>query len=204
MVRRSTWWAALPLLGFAGCDGVGPYDVDAPGAPAPLLVETTDPVGGLWPAPGLIDPARPDLIGLTARRSEATIEIELRFHEPVSADLASPEAFGGFVDLDVDQDSETGGEATVDIFRPDGTPATGLGVEYYVRIELGGRAFLFDVAADVETARLDLVIEGARATIRIPRSSLGGDDGRLNLAAVVGNRIDATDRIPDAGHLRLE
>jgi hypothetical protein len=202
MTRRSTWYAVLaPTLLVVGCDGVGPYEVGSSGElPAPR-VEATDPVGDLWPA-GLLVPDRPDLIGLTALRTQATLEIELRFRDPVSGQLESPDAFGGFVDLDVDQSPRTGGEGAVDIFRPLQEAATGLGVEYIARIELGGRAFLFDVGADAEIAPLDLAIDGARVTVRVPLSLLG-DDGRLNLAAIVGNRMDATDRIPNSGHLRL-
>jgi hypothetical protein len=44
---------------------------------------------------------------------------------------------------------------------------------------------------------------GASITARIPRGMLGGDDGFLNAAAIVGTVIEPTDIIPENGHLKV-
>jgi hypothetical protein len=36
-------------------------------------------------------------------------------------------------------------------------------------------------------------------TVRVPLAFLGGDDGRVNAAAVVGNLTGPTDCVPDRG-----
>ncbi|MGH7549172.1 MAG: hypothetical protein ACREMD_03155 [Gemmatimonadota bacterium] len=191
------------LLFLPGCEGVGPYDVDATDQPGIVQLEVNDPQGDLWPAPASAGLVLPDLVGLTARRTEHGLEIGLEFAEPVSPELTSPNAFGGFVDLDMDLDASTGGEGGVDIFRPLNSPATGLGVELIVNLDIGGGATLFDVMGDREAGSVDLQFEGSRVTFVVPTSQIAPENRELGLAALVGTRFDPTDRLPNAGHIRF-
>ena len=109
---------------------------------------------------------------------------------------------GGYVYFDVDQDPSTGLPAEA-LF---GKPTQDVGVEYF--------ATLFDVATgdgvpiwNADTGDLVTVVDAAIIdhTIRfdVPLEALGGDDGSINTALVVGFRAPS-DWGPDEGHGTIE
>lgn len=145
-----------------------------------------------------------DLTSMSAFFGNGILEIQLVFAGPVSPpDLEEPNALVGFIDLDLDQDGGTGFEANTDAELPD-QPATDLGVEAFVDLfTYSGIDGAVDLVADGTLellARVPAVLTDTTLTARIPLSVLG-DDGRVDLAAVVGNDIEPTDKAPNAGAL---
>ncbi len=82
---------------------------------------------------------------------------------------------------------------------------SGMGVDYeldMVTLNTDSSATVFDTLGN-PTGTVKVTVDGKRVTIRVPLALLGGDDGFLNAAAVVGTRIEPTDIAPNGGHLKL-
>lgn len=144
-----------------------------------------------------------DATALTLTRDSTGITVAIDFSSIlVSPTSGDPAAMIGFVEFDVDQDATTGIASTVDEFRPN-SGSTGMGTDYAL--------VLSDYASDSSVAVIDAlgnsmgrvkpVFDGRRVRIRIPLALLGGDDGRLNAAAIVGVLGMPSDIVPENGHL---
>lgn len=145
-----------------------------------------------------------DLTSMSAFFGNGILEIQLAFAEPVSPpDLEEPNALVGFIDLDLDQNGLTGFEANTDAELPD-QPATGLGVEAFIDLftysSTDGRVDLVEDGTLDLLARVPVVMTATTLTVRVPLAVLG-DDGRVDLAAVVGNTVEPTDKAPNSGAL---
>ncbi len=183
------------VLGSCGGDSLGP----AAGAVRSLV---TDPVGDTY---GL-DAVTWDLTDLSVARDTSGITVQLDFSRtlvsPVSGDSS---AMIAFVEFDTDQDSTTGFTSTVDEFRPN-VGSTGIGAEYQLSLVTyasDGSVPLFNQLG-IEMGRVKPVFSGKRVTVRIPRALLGGDDGFLNAASIVGTLNSPSDIVPETGHLALD
>ncbi|HEX5691255.1 MAG TPA: malectin, partial [Roseiflexaceae bacterium] len=106
---------------------------------------------------------------------------------------------GGYLFIDIDQDSSTGMPAT--FFY--GLPTQDLGAEYYVSL-FGFQgpeasvaiisAFTGEIAAIVPAS-----LEGQTVSFEVPYAALA-DDGLMNIGLVVGDLIQPTDWAPDIGY----
>ncbi|HET9797559.1 MAG TPA: hypothetical protein VFP90_06205, partial [Gemmatimonadaceae bacterium] len=97
-----------------------------------------------------------------------------------------------------------GRRSEVDHFRMDGG-ATALGVERTIDIsELApdGSATVYGVRGEI-LGRIVPVYAGRTLTLRLSPELLGGDDGYVNAAAIVGTVGSASDVAPNAGNLSL-
>jgi hypothetical protein len=152
-------------------------------------VTEPDSVGDAFGAAPLVD-----ILSLSAASDSSDMTVVIRFSAP------SGTAVYGLLDLDVDQDSTTGAEAQVDLYRPDTTQSSGLGDEFVCEITTGG---LYDAATATLLASVPFHYDAATSTVtlRIPVSLLGS--ARANMAVVVGNSSVATDIAPNSGHLTL-
>ena len=162
-------------------------------ATAPITVagdSIGDPVGDTYGAPD--DPSQPDITMLAAAHDSDALTIVIR--------LASPVGLVGYIDLDVDQNPNTGGLAQVDAYRPDPGGSSGLGDEYVVDLSNG---LLVDVVNYGIVAYVGRVYNGNTLTIRIPLQQLAGSNGNVNLATVVGDDNGPTDIAPNEGHLTM-
>ena len=132
-----------------------------------------------------------------ADTAEITMEIDL-------ADGSSIDDMAGYVFLDVDQDPTTGIPAE----GMAGLETQDVGMEYFVDlfaihepdpVVLIVDAFAFEVVA-VTPARL----EGQTLGFDVPLDAIGGDDGFVNTAMVIGDFSQPTDWAPDEGHGTIE
>ena len=123
----------------------------------------------------------------------ATIAIDFTIGTPMDKPV-------GYVFLDTDQDASTG-------LPPEqlfGKPTQDIGVDYF--------ADLFSIhdpdpvvsiidASDFElVAAVPVGIEGQTVTFNVPLDAVGGDDGFIDTAMVLGDTNQATDWAPDEGH----
>lgn len=151
----------------------------------------SDPVGDTL-APG------PDLTGLMAEFTPGALILDLSF-----ATAIDPDTLDGFIDIDADENGNTGTQPWTDALKDQET--TGMGNEFYVDL------FTFDtidLAVDVveeETqtvvARAPVELTTTRLTVTIPLALLG-DNGRVDVAAVVLLDDQASDVVPNQGSVK--
>lgn len=189
--------AALGVTGACGGDSSGPGG----GGGGTVTAKATDPTGDAFG----VDSVQWDFTALTITRDTGGIDVLV----DLSADVVSPTSGDSnsafvFVDFDTDQDSTTGISSIVDDNRP-GPGSTGMGVDYFLDLA----DFNPDSTVNVVSAALSVTgtvrpaFSGKRISVRIPRSLLGGDDAFLNAAAIVGTFFEATDIVPENGHLKV-
>jgi subtilisin family serine protease len=110
----------------------------------------------------------------------------------------------GFVFLDTDQDPATG-IPPEDLF---GKPTQDIGVDYFA--DLFAIHDSDPVVYIVEALNFEIVavvpatIEGQTVTFDVPLEAVGGDDGFIDTAMVLGDFDQPTDWAPDEGHGTIE
>lgn len=165
-----------------------PVANNIPGVPSNLTA--TDPVGDTF---GVLDP-QIDITEVSVEYTATDLLVEFEFTTPITpADSGQPNAlFGGF-DLDLDQDPMTGIPPLADFFCP---LTSGLGSEGFV--DFGSVVgSTIDVVTDMSmgTGTVNFTPRGVRVTV--PLSVLNGDDGMLDIVAVLGTGPEPTDCVPD-------
>lgn len=193
--RYATTLMVAGLLSSCGGDSVAPIDDGRE-----ISAQVPDPSGDTF---GLRE-GEWDVTALTVTRDAGGITVDLAF----SADVVSPtsgdaDAMIAFVSFDVDQDAATGFTPTIDEFRRD-DGSSAIGAEF--ELELANYDQNGTVAvrsATGVTGRVTPAFSGNRVTVRIPKALLGGDDGFLNAAGIVGATGAPSDIIPESGHLEL-
>jgi hypothetical protein len=185
---------AAGLVAACGGDATGPGN-------GPNRAHAGDPSGDTYQSAG----KGWDLTGLTLVRDTGGITVTLDFSTTVVSLLSGDsDAVIAFVDFDTDQDSATGVVSTVDEFRPN-SASTGMGVDYSLdlsRYELDSTVAVVDSLGTV-MGQVRPVFSGKHIAVRIPFALLGGDDGNLAAAAIVGTLASPSDIVPETGHLSL-
>jgi len=107
----------------------------------------------------------------------------------------NPDDFGGTIGLDIDGDAGTG------VPLPLGNSEQKVGVEYTLEyfVLADGVVKVINQLSHSFVGSYSALIEADRVAVAIPLSDLGGDDGRMNIAGVLGDLSTPTDWIPDAG-----
>jgi subtilisin family serine protease len=133
-----------------------------------------------------------ELIRVLGGADDVEASLELVF-EP---DTALSSAVG-FVFLDTDQDSSTGLPAE----ELNGLPTQDVGMEYFVDLFLVPEGFVLIVDAELFEIVAEVPVEFFEDSYRfdIPLEAIGGDDGAMNVALVIGDFDQPTDWAPDEG-----
>ncbi|MGH2651401.1 MAG: carboxypeptidase-like regulatory domain-containing protein, partial [Actinomycetota bacterium] len=105
---------------------------------------------------------------------------------------------GGFVFLDTDQDSSTG-------FPPEdffGKPTQDIGVDFFADMfgVSDGYVLIVDAESFEIVAEVPAAVEGQTVSFDVPLEAVGGDDGSIDVAMVLGDFFQPTDWAPDVGH----
>jgi hypothetical protein len=159
--------------------------------------ELTDPIGDTFGVSPLYD-----VTAYTATTDGNVLTMTMQFVRPITPTGAGPDAVVGYLDLDVDQSQGTGAASHVT-----GEPQCGpsnLGMDYYV--DLGaycgycGYVGIYD-AQGVDIAAVPMTFGPNAFTVTVPLGVLGGDNGLVHTAAVVGNKDGSTDCVPNEGYL---
>lgn len=164
---------------------------------------TTDPMGDTFG----VGPVQLDVVGFSADAMGGELVLTLTFANTITPpDSGNDNAVDGFIDIDVDQNANTGSASNVDFFRP-GMGSTNLGVEAFVDLftysAVDGAADLVIEPLGPNIDRVPLTFTSNSFTVRIPLTVLN-DDGAVNTAAVLGTFEEPTDIVPDQGFLASE
>lgn len=176
----------------AGIAGVDPATFDAIGQAV-----HRDPGGDNGGATGGFNPH--DLLTIRSWPEGENLVIVLEFAGPVEpAGVGSANEMVGFIDLDTDEDGATGTTANTDMAGGN----TGMGMEFYIDMSENNAVFrVFDQNGTFVANATTTAFGGDVVTTVIARSSLGGDDGHVDLAAVIGTPNEVTDFAPNSGSL---
>lgn len=163
----------------------------------------TDPAGDEFSTDASAGLVPPDIVKLTAWPEAGNLRIEIEFVDNVVSEVTGgPNVVVGWVDIDSDQNPATGTMPLTDDFRPAGG-STGMGSDYVVQLfTLSGNFDVFD-SAFMSVGTITPTFSGNTLSMAIPLSLLGGDDGFVNLATVVGTVPEPTDIAPDNQSLML-
>ncbi len=129
-----------------------------------------------------------DIKEIRGRAAGGNLELQLVF-----ATMINRFDFGGYLGFDTDQNRLTG------IPLPVGLSGQDVGCEYFISF-FGLPTVNIYNSSSVLIGGVSASVDSFSFTCVIPLSLLGNDDGRINLASVVGNSSGPTDWIPDVGH----
>jgi len=140
-----------------------------------------------------------DVTRVSGSVDASTVTIELTFSTPVHPWSAQTTgSVDGFIDFDLDEDSDTGVPGAASEFGGDAP----LGSEYYLSLrdlDAGGNVSLVRVL-DHAFVAVPATWSGNVMRVRIPRRLLPDTDGRFRTSVVVGHPQDpATDFAPSTG-----
>lgn len=174
----------LPTQAVGGASGGGGIDFDVADAAGDLL-------------PGADPATAPDVVRLAGTVGADTITIRLTFARPVarfSADL--PNSLDGVIEIDADENRDTGIEPSVNRFGGSST----MGVDHYVLLsDASATQVELVTVATARRTRIPATFTAELVTVRIPRALLATTGDRIRLAGVVGTPDGATDLVPDGG-----
>lgn len=190
--------ARLVPLAVAACLAASAATA-APAAPRPAVAQVTvgDPTGDTF-GDGAV---QVDLVSFAATVEGSDLVIEMAFAGPVTLpDAGGDDALTGYVDLDVDQDGDTGNEGFVEFFS---SYDTGLGIEYFIDLASydsgdGTMEVIDDGDGTIAGAAAATFSAGATMLeIRVPTAVIA-DDGAVHTAVVVGTALPS-DAAPNGG-----
>lgn len=138
-----------------------------------------------------------DISQFSATSDGVSLTLQLTFVGSVSLPgSGQPNEIFGFIDLDTDQNGATGSGANV-AFNCPAPPF--LGVDYFV--SLFGSGNVVDANTMASLGMPTVMANGNTLSVQIPLALLGGDDGLVNTAAVIGDAVGPNDCAPDDAFL---
>jgi hypothetical protein len=179
-VRKPRWpWVLVGIIvGVVGAGGWPPAALAQPLPAAQVFPLVEDPVGDHATSPGnpVVD------IGLVEGGADGTV-VTLRITFSPETDMSQ---VAGVIALDTDQLPLTEGQGTrVDFFLDLRT------------LPLEGRVSVVDARSEMPVGTVLPVVTGQVLELTVPLALLGSDDGRMDLALVLGNGPEVTDTIFD-------
>ena len=154
-----------------------------------------DPVGDIYG----VQPFQYEIVSVGI--DPATSTIEIHFNGPVFPVDSPTNPLVGNIEIDVDNNAQTGFAPTIEMFGPD-EPSTEMGVEFCIdlwaaTIEPDGSytTEILDLLG-VNPPRIATVIYGVDSVrITVPSVEIDFEDGVCTLAVVVGTSMEPTDEI---------
>jgi hypothetical protein len=207
-MRRSLLLTVPLLVVASSCIGVNPAGPDnsrggigTPGGGTgdPADFSFSDPAGDTLTVASNEMPRALDVLGLDGAVGTDTLTLTITFALPVTPwSEGGVGALDGFIDLDMDENSETGVVSAVDLAGGN----SGIGADLYISLRdfITNRATLVNVS-DESFVAIPIAFDGTTVTIRIPRDKLGEEeDGSFFMNAVVGTTDrEVTDMLPNTG-----
>lgn len=143
-----------------------------------------------------------DIDSVTVSTDGINLSFSITFHTPISAPSSgAPNAVGGALEFDTDQNTLTGRPPLQDLFSPPFT-ALGLGVDFVVELfsEIDTPGFVVVVDANFIVVGSIPITYGAQSLSGvIPLGMLGGDDGVVDFTTIIGTFSQPTDALEVCG-----
>ncbi len=141
-----------------------------------------------------------DITSIGAAFNSTALTFTINFAGPIFAPSAfDPRSVVAFIDIDADQNSATGVGSATGLFGP--PPEPDLGVDYGIDLSFDvvvpGYVEIFDVVANVSIGIAPVTFTTSALSINVPLALLGGDDGLVNYAVLIGTFDEATDKAPN-------
>ena len=188
MIRKATWGRTDVPAGFPRTK-IGDT-TPGPGTIPTLSTIITDPAG---------DSLDSNDVTTVRAGSDGTAVAAMAIDFAATTPMSE---VGGYIYLDTDQDPSTGLPAEA-LF---GLPGQDVGMEFFADLfEANSDGFvpIFDAETFELVAIVDATVEDHTITFAMPLEALGGDDGFINTAMVVGF-AGPSDWAPDEGHGTIE
>ena len=160
----------------------------------------TDPLGDTlsWGELGL--PLAPDLLSMASEFKRDSIIFTMTFSRPVtpaSQYLAS--ALGGAIEIDIDDNPNTGEESVSNYFGASANVGVDFGISMFDATSTTALLFALQNPTDVQTFEVPATFSGTVVTVRIPMSLLDDDDGNYTAVSIFGTPDRPTDIAPNSG-----
>jgi hypothetical protein len=145
-------------------------------------------------------PLAHDLLSVASRFKRDSVIFTLTFNRPVTDALGGlATAMGGAIEIDIDDDADTGDESLANFF---GATAN-VGVDYAVSFFEASStvAILYDLTDPFNPQFFEIpaTFSGKVVTARVPVAMLGHDDGNYTAVGIVGTWDRPTDIAPNSG-----
>ena len=140
-----------------------------------------------------------DLVQMTTRYATDWFILVLRFTRPVgSVGMSLATGLHGVVDLDVDENANTGAPPLANAFGGSAPIGSDYRIDLFLSGNAGARLLRFQ-SGDTTTQLAPMSLEGDSVVVKIPLAKLGGDDGRMAISALFGTDDRPTDVVPNSG-----
>lgn len=141
-----------------------------------------------------------DLIGATTRYASGWFILVLHFTKPVLSSAGDePTGLNGYIDLDVDENVNTGFAPAVNFFGGSAQQGSDYAVILFEADSVSVQLVKATGISSSSAGRVRAKFEGDSVIISIPLAKLGGDDGNLTVTTVIGTADRATDIAPNSG-----
>lgn len=160
-----------------------------------------DPAGDEFSTGASAGLVPPDITRLTAWPSAGNLMVVIDFVNDVKLDVVGgPNEVYGFLDIDADQNPATGTQARTDEFGG----STGMGMDFWVQLWTAGSGVMSIADSNgVVVGTFTSEVSANVLRMVIPLSLIGGDEGLVDLAMLVGTSQEETDIAPDTGVLSM-
>jgi len=158
----------------------------------------TDPASDTLPVvPGFTKPAI-DLVALRGDFKRDSLIITATFSGPVSSGSSAANAIGGYIEIDIDDNPNTGVLPVSNFY---GATAN-VGVEYQLSL-FASNGFSLDLFGMDSGTTVGASFSGNTVVARIPMSRLSLDDGNFSIVGIIGNTERPTDLVPNTGQTQI-
>lgn len=164
---------------------------------------TTDPTGDTF---GTGSPQL-DITAFAANGANGNYVFNVTFSGAISApDSGEANAVGGFIDIDADQDGNTGDVPWVDFLT--GSTNSGLGNEFYVDLfsysSIDGAVDVVDDVNETVVGRAPASFSASSFNVQVPAALLGDPSDAIDTAVVAGTFAEPTDIAPNTGSIMAQ
>lgn len=155
-----------------------------------------DPVGDTFGS----GPVQHEITAISATFTNSILTFNVNFDAAIFApSVGDARSVFGFIDIDADRNPATGVESATAFFGP--PPAPNLGVEYGIDISADevnpGFADVFDAVSGNIIGSAPITFGATSFSVTVQLALLGGSDGLVNYAAILGSSDGPTDKVPN-------
>ncbi len=144
-----------------------------------------------------VQPDQIDLKSINATYTATDLTFDLTFYDPIAPpSTAAPNSVIFLIDIDTDQNELTGEISSKSLL----SSPSGLGIEYFLAATPLDTIEVIDTSTFTSVASAPIIFGVDSLSVTVSLADLGGDDGAVNYATVVGTIPEPTDAALDDQH----